>query len=121
MPPRPSTGNVLELSNGKLGLIDYGQTVRLDQIDRRKIALIISLIGSNDYLDVERVTEAMLDLGFRTRDGRGDVMVAYAKMLFDSDLEARKQGFTNSQLYLLKLTSTDPLVAVPDSAGAFTA
>ena len=59
----------------------------------------------------------MRALGFQTKKDDAEMLVRYAKLFFDSDMEARKWGCATPQEYLLKLAELDPLEKVPDSAG----
>lgn len=108
-------GNMLELPNGKIGLIDYGQTKRISLQESRSIARVISEIG-RESVDKSKVAAAMRECGFQTKWDKDDVLTMYAKLFFDSDDEAKAQGCATPQLYLLKLASLDPLLHVPDAA-----
>jgi aarF domain-containing kinase len=108
-------GNMLELPNGKIGLIDYGQTKRLSLQESRSIARVVSEIG-RESIDKSKVAAAMRDCGFQTKWDKDDVLTMYAKLFFDSDDEAKAQGCATPQLYLMKLASLDPLLHVPDAS-----
>jgi aarF domain-containing kinase len=108
-------GNMLELPNGKIGLIDYGQTKRLSLQESRSIARVVSEIG-RESIDNSKVAAAMRDCGFITKWDKDDVLTMYAKLFFDNDDEAKAQGCATPQLYLIKLASLDPLLHVPDAA-----
>lgn len=108
-------GNMLELSNGKIGLIDYGQTKRISLQESLGIAKVVSALGQ-DSVDTSQVATAMRECGFVTKWDKDDVLTQYAKLFFDSDDEAKTQGCATPQLYLMKLSSLDPLVRVPDAA-----
>ena len=112
----PHPGNVMELSNGKLGLIDYGQTRRLTSHERLSFARIVSTLSSNP-VNASDVSEAMRDSGFKTKRNRDDVTAKYGALFFDDDSDSKRMGCATPQLYLLKLSSMDPLVKVPDAAG----
>jgi aarF domain-containing kinase len=108
-------GNLMELSNGKIGLIDYGQTKRLTKEECVGIARVVSALGQN-VIDEKKVGEAMRQFGFRTKNNSDKVLTMYAKLFFDSDDEAKAEGCVTPQLYLMKLSALDPLVQVPDAA-----
>ena len=106
----------MELSNGKLGLIDYGQTKRLKEKCRLQVAKAVSALGQ-DVIDKDEAVTVLFDMGFRSKHNKPDVMVRYGKLFFDSDAGMRDFDCATPQLYLLKLMSMDPLLEVPDSAG----
>jgi aarF domain-containing kinase len=108
-------GNILELSNGKIGLIDYGQTKRLTEKEAISIAKIVSELG-HAIIDTRKVATAMRECGFQTKWDKDDVLTMYAKLFFDSDDEAKAEGCATPQMYLMKLSSLDPLLHVPDAA-----
>jgi aarF domain-containing kinase len=112
-------GNMMELSNGKIGLIDYGQTKRLSSEESLSIARVVSELGKSS-VDDAKVAEAMRKLGFKTKFDKPNVLTKYAKLFFDSDDDAKAEGCVTPQLYLLKLSTMDPLITVPDAA-VFTA
>jgi aarF domain-containing kinase len=111
----PHGGNLLQLKNGKLGLIDYGQTRRLNDHERLAISRIVVEL-SNEPTDVHKVAEAMRDFGFKTKFNRDEMMAKYARLFFDNDAEGKELGCATPQLYLLKLSMMDPLNDVPDAA-----
>jgi aarF domain-containing kinase len=106
----------LELSNGKLGLIDYGQTRRLTDAERINLCQIVSQLGKTS-IDVASLADAMRQFGFKTRNNKDEVLARYAALFFDNDVEAKRMGCATPQLYLLKLAEMDPLENVPDAAG----
>ena len=108
-------GNMLELTNGKIGLIDYGQTKRISLQESLGIAKVVAALGQ-DSVDTSQVAVAMRECGFVTKWDKDDVLAQYAKLFFDSDDEAKTQGCATPQLYLMKLSSLDPLLRVPDAA-----
>jgi len=109
----------MELTNGKIGLIDYGQTKRLSKQESLSIARVVSELGKLS-VDETKVAIAMRELGFKTKFDKDSVLTKYARLFFDSDDEAKAEGCATPQLYLLKLSTMDPLVIVPDAA-VFTA
>lgn len=110
-------GNVLELSNGKLGLIDYGQTRRLTTADRLSFARIVSALSKHE-MNATEVSEAMRECGFVTKYSKDEITAKYGALFFDNDLDSRRMGCATPQIYLMKLGALDPLVIVPDAAGA---
>lgn len=108
-------GNMLELSNGKIGLIDYGQTKRISLHESLAIAKVVAALGQ-DSVDTCQVAAAMRECGFITKWNKDDVLAQYAKLFFDSDDDAQAHGCATPQLYLMKLSTLDPLLRVPDAA-----
>jgi aarF domain-containing kinase len=103
-------GNCLKLNDGRLGLIDYGQTRRIDRDQRIKFAQVVVALNSNRKPDriapytfashnSTAVARAMREAGFATRiNDDDDVMMQYAKLLFDSDEESQARGFVIPQV-----------------------
>jgi len=111
----PHGGNILQLTTGKIGLIDYGQTRRLNDNERLAIARIVVEL-SKESMDEHRVADTMREFGFKTKYNNDEIMAKYAKLFFDSDTERVTMGCPTPQLYLLKLSKMDPLLDVPDAA-----
>ena len=109
-------GNVLELSNGKIGLIDCGQTRLLTYAERISFARIVTAL-STDPMDPNQVSKAMRDSGFVTKQSNDEVTAKYGALFFDNDSDSRKMGCATPQIYLMKLSALDPFVTVPDAAG----
>jgi len=139
----PHPGNILELRSttkkvgtilGRksvlLGLIDYGQTKAISDRERLGIArVILALGGGNDGTEsllgmaltnstrVERIADAMRDLGFVTKNDDSGVLAQYAGLFFDSDeIGKRLYDCPTPQTYFKLLTEMDPLITVPDVA-----
>mmetsp|Transcript_10923 Transcript_10923/g.24031 ORF Transcript_10923/g.24031 Transcript_10923/m.24031 type:complete len:675 (-) Transcript_10923:113-2137(-) len=117
----PHPGNILLLSNGRLGLIDYGQfkTINLDA--RRALAGIVVELTyggkeGQQKRDVAKIAEAMRHFGFSSRHNDDEVMAAAAELYFDSDSVGRRLGFATPQVYFEYLNSLDPMVDVPEAA-----
>jgi len=117
----PHPGNILTLSNGKMGLIDYGQCKILNDNERLAIAAIVAQLGAPQVNDAA-VATAMHDFGFRFKNpNRTDIIRETACLFFDSDSGRRKViGCSTPQLYLSYLQAQNPFLTVPDAA-VFTA
>ena len=116
MAVRKIPGNILTLSNGKLGLIDYGQCKRLEKDQRLALSKVVMELGSPVVND-EAVNSAMYDFGFRFKNDNTDAIRELARRLFfDSDGGSRAAGFTNPQEYYQQLQKLNPFVVVPDEA-----
>eukprot|EP00536_Pseudo-nitzschia_multiseries_P015571 jgi/Psemu1/263057/estExt_Genewise1Plus.C_9130003 len=139
----PHPGNILELRASRkkggimlgkrsplLGLIDYGQTKAISDRERLGVARVILALGEGGSdtefsLDaaftntarVERIADAMRDLGFVTKNDDSGVLAQYAGLFFDSDeIGKRLYDCPTPQTYFKLLTEMDPLVTVPDVA-----
>jgi hypothetical protein len=114
-------GNCLQLDDGRLGLIDYGQTRRIDNAQRVDFARIVVALNENSHhsvrqhqdscdphnvgsccrrhFNVTTVACAMRHAGFATRNNTdNDTMCQYAGLLFDSDEESIRHGFSIPQV-----------------------
>jgi aarF domain-containing kinase len=111
----PHPGNILMLSNGKLGLIDYGQCKRLEKDQRLALSKVVMELGSPVVND-EAVNSAMYDFGFRFKNDNTDAIRETARLFFDSDGGSRAAGCTNPQEYYQQLQKLNPFVVVPDEA-----
>lgn len=73
---------------------------------------------SNDPVNTTEVSEAMRDCGFVTKHNNDEITTKYGALFFDNDSDSRRMGCATPQLYLIKLGTIDPLLTVPDAAGA---
>lgn len=110
----PHPGNIMQLNDGTLGLIDYGQTKTIAESERLAVARVVSAIGNG--AGVEAVADAMRNLGFQTKNDKDETLSQYASLFFDSDSEGKRLGCATPQLYFSLLTKLDPLIIVPDAA-----
>lgn len=102
------------LSNGQLGLIDFGQTRRLTNTERRSLARVVAAIGSPDS---HAIAETMRGAGFRlSRDDNDEDYVDYAEIFFNSDQGRFALGLATPQLYFGHLMTKNALVEIPDAA-----
>jgi hypothetical protein len=73
--------------------------------------------GHRCYFNATTVANAMREAGFSTRNNTDDdIMLSYARILFDSDEESEEHGFVIPQEYFASLMHQNPLVTLPDSA-----
>ena len=110
----PHPGNLLVLDDGKLGLIDFGQTKRITEEQRIGVARVISAIG-NSCAD-DQIAKSMRELGFSTKFNKDSALAEYALLFFDSDIQGKEFGCATPQMYFARLNRIDPLVSVPDVA-----
>jgi aarF domain-containing kinase len=111
----PHPGNCLQLKDGRLGLIDFGQTRRLTETERYDLARIVCALN-DPSTDAIGIDYAMQTAGFQLRDASAEMMVKYATIFFDSDEDSKHLGFATPQLYFASLMASNPLVVIPDSA-----
>jgi aarF domain-containing kinase len=115
----PHPGNVLVLEDGRLGLIDYGQTRRLTHEERLGFARVVLALGNGS--SDEAVAKVLRDAGFCLKDDADtDTLARYATLFFDSDHESRDLGFATPQLYYASLMRSNPLTVIPDAASEYT-
>ena len=115
-PSASFTGNCLELPDGRLGLIDFGQTRRLLDTERLALAKVIVALGTE--AEPTLIAESMQKAGFIAEDNNDHAMwVKYATLFFDSDLESQRLGFPTPQLYFVSLMEENPLTEIPDAFG----
>ena len=109
------TGNCLLLDDGRLGLIDYGQTRRINDTERVNFARIVvalnqKVTGENSNRDTEikyqrnltHVASEMRRAGFVTRNNTdNEMMFHYAQLIFDSDEESVRRGFSIPQVRMI--------------------
>jgi aarF domain-containing kinase len=111
------SGNCLQLNDGRLGLIDYGQTRRIGNVQRKAFARVVVELnesrkhehegrflhgGAATCFNTSAIASAMRGAGFAVRDTADDeTMTQYARLLFDSDEESERQGYTIPQVRLV--------------------
>jgi hypothetical protein len=59
----------------------------------------------------------MRNCGFETKFGNDEITAKYGALFFDDDSDSQRMGCATPQLYLMKLSSMDPLTTVPDASG----
>ena len=111
------------MPDGRLGLIDYGQTKVLTDAERLGVAKVVVALNRDDYtsstLHESEVGQAMRELGFVTKLNDDKTLTSFAGLFFDSDVEGRERGLATPQLFFTELNKADPLVHVPDAAGKY--
>ena len=104
-------GNCLQLDDGRLGLIDYGQTRHINDIERMDFARIVVALNQKvnidtskhhdikNQLNITHIAHTMRTAGFVTRNNTDDdIMFHYAQLIFDSDEESVRRGFSIPQV-----------------------
>lgn len=110
----PHAGNLLLLSDGRLGLIDFGQSKVIDKEIRLKLARMIMALASNKEAEIAR---ALINLGLKFEDVNGGVvsesrLALMARILFDT---CYVQEATVSPMSEESLLRTTPLKAFNQS------
>ena len=106
----PHPGNILLLNNGKIGLIDYGQT-RVFPVDTRcKLARMIELLAADDY---NGIAEHYKHMGLITRNMDPYVINKLAQLGFNDDSSDVTEG-QNAQLYFESLGQRDETLVIPE-------
>ena len=98
-----------------MGLIDYGQTRKLQKRDRLALPRVVAALGKSSS-NLHEIADAMRSFGFRSRDSNDENTAKFAALYFDSDAAGRKLGYATPQKYLQHLNSVDPMIEVPDAA-----
>ena len=110
-------GNALELDDGRLGLIDYGQTRRISDTDRLNSARVVLALDKGNATEI---ANTMTAAGFVPEDPSDEeILGKYAALFFDDDSESKRLGFATPQLYFASLMAQNPLVHIPDSASKY--
>ena len=107
-------GNILVLSDGKLGLIDFGQTKYLGDDSRLAYAQVVMDLGNK--APSKQIAKSMKKAGFQTQFDDDETLSQYAALFFDSDHVSRSKGYATPQHYFSSLMSSNPLLSIPDDA-----
>lgn len=103
----------MQLTNGKLGLIDYGQTREMDDDTRLSFARIVVALHEQP----NNVASEMRTAGFVLRDASDDeTLRQYATVLFDHDIESQRRGYRIAQEYFAQLMKDNPILSMPEAA-----
>lgn len=104
----------MELDDGRLGLIDFGQTKVLTDEERLQFARIVAAVGGKS--DRSKIAGFMREAGFASKTNGNYCLAEYAGLFFDSDHISKEKGYATPQHYFQYLMETDPLTNIPDSA-----
>ena len=108
----PHPGNILLLSNNKLGLIDYGQVKSFTEEERIKYAKLILSLSRNDGAEVVRLMRE--ELGLVTKYGREDIALKFSQFWNDRDTPD-VCGDMNIYMFIEWMEKQDPMVSVPEN------
>jgi predicted unusual protein kinase regulating ubiquinone biosynthesis (AarF/ABC1/UbiB family) len=104
----PHPGNFLLRDDGRLGIVDFGACVALSESTRRRLCDLYATGVAGDLQGSARALEA---LGFQTRSGDVQSLVAFAS-LFDTD--ASEDNRQAAWARLVGAARDDPLVKLPE-------
>ena len=110
----PHPGNILLMPDGRLGLIDYGQTVRIDEYARRAYAKLVLALLHEDKEEVARLVWSPPPDGFGGKTKKRDVDTAYKLATFwnDRDTPDITEGL-NLQAFIDEMEQRDPMIDTP--------
>jgi len=110
----PHPGNFLLMPDGRLGLIDYGQTVRIDEYARRAYAKLVLALLHEDKEEVARLVWSPPPDGFGGKTKKRDVDTAYKLATFwnDRDTPDITEGL-NLQAFIDEMEQRDPMIDTP--------
>ena len=116
----PHPGNLLVDDDGGLIIVDYGCARDVDSDTRRQYRDILMGFMAND---LERVVGALSELGFETKSGKPDTLLAFAETMVGrirDAIDGNVEWPSTEQLLaevaeLAALADGDPVVRIPDS------
>jgi len=106
----------LKLSDGRLGLIVYGQFKIMDAADRVAMAKIVVDLASKKR-DPRKIADTMREFGFVTKFHSDHFLMLTAELYFDTYTVGLKLGFPTPQVYFEYLNKEGPILHIPDAAG----
>ena len=107
----PHPGNILLMPDGRLGLLDYGQTKRLPLDTRLSFAKLLVALCVDDRLEVARLVRQ--EFGGSSKRSDDDITWRLAAFWLDRDTED-VTGKRNLQEFLDWCEATDPLITTAD-------
>ena len=107
----PHPGNLLLLEDGRVGLIDFGQTKRINRKTRLGLARLIVALCDDDE---EAIVSATVANGLRTRDMDPWVLEMHSRIAFDNQDQETTLGGLDIQSFARSLDTRDPIVSSDD-------
>ena len=92
------------LPDGKLGLIDFGQTKYLNDEERLAFARVVVDLGNR--APSQQIAHSMRLAGFRAKDDDDETLAEYAGLFFDSDHVSKEKGYSTPQHYFQSLMAS---------------
>jgi len=138
----PHPGNIYILDDGRLGLIDWGNSKILTCEERVELAEVVVALGmaednpafdnvnmqtvrnsvpppiTQNVQSIADIANAMRRYGFTTLKNDDNILSHYAALWFDTHEHHRKIGIPDPQEFTQILTGIDPIQCTPGSAVA---
>ncbi|HEX6242895.1 MAG TPA: AarF/UbiB family protein, partial [Polyangiales bacterium] len=114
----PHPGNLLADEQGNVTVLDFGCAKQLSDEERSRL---LALLGAIVLRDSARMAEALEQLGFRTRSGTREGLVAYAKNALEQLALVSGDGFRDQDELLTRVAAFgrfmhgDPIEQLPES------
>lgn len=99
------------LPDGRIGLIDYGATKRLNRNERLSMCLLYAAIGR---MDEEKLFQLCDIGGYKSKYGRRDILMKLILFGYDSWGKDVTEG-KNIQQFIDDMKAEDPWEEVPDN------
>lgn len=107
----PHPGNILLLTDGRLGLIDYGQVKRMTVQERIIYAKLIMALSRDDKKEIIRIH--FEEIGTKTKKMDPEIGFLMASFYNDRDTPDITQGM-NIQSFIDWMQSQDPMERLPE-------
>jgi len=99
------------LPDGRIGLIDYGATKRLNRNERLSMCLLYAAIYRRDE---EKIFQQAEIVGYKSKYGRRDILMKLTLFGYDSWGKDVTEG-KNMQQFIDDMKAEDPWEEVPDN------
>lgn len=106
----PHPGNILIDEEGRISLIDFGQTKVLSPADRKLLARLIVALADRDQ---PTIVESFKQMGYSSERMDPTIIDKYATIYFQDNSRQVTENM-NMQLYMEELNRRDPAKALPD-------
>jgi hypothetical protein len=106
----PHPGNLIAASDGRIGLIDYGQCTAVSVESRTHVAELMVAVASGGSDD--EVADAMRALGVESKENNSVYLATMARLMFD-----RLRGEYLDEAFHVKLHQMDRIVVIPKDLG----
>lgn len=105
-------GNILLLSNGKIGLIDFGQVKRISEEQRINYAKLIIALKRKDEKEVARLYFDVLKT--QTKFRRSDIAVLLCTFYNDRNINLDHEYRMNIASFIDYCQAQDPMIQLPE-------
>eukprot|EP00040_Diaphanoeca_grandis_P029283 m.171197 g.171197 ORF g.171197 m.171197 type:complete len:623 (-) comp31640_c0_seq1:69-1937(-) len=107
----PHAGNFLLLTDGRIGLIDYGSTKRLSNSERLIACVLYAALAKNDK---DMVVNICINGGYKSKYFNHDVIMKLCQFGFDTYSKDLLEG-KNVQQFIDDLYAADPYTEMADN------